>query len=200
MSEYNLENEIVSVRSNDFSINPIIIERWSPRSLLTKPVNEEDLQAVLEAAHWAPSCFNEQPWRFIVVRKPEDLQRMQLCLAEKNRLWADRAPVLIAVLSNPVFSLDNRPNPWHAFDAGTAWGYLALEAKHRGLVAHGMGGFSAGKIRETFGVPEAWGVHCVVALGYQGPVTQLPDELRKMENPSMRRALNEVWAEGRFDF
>ncbi|MCK5242009.1 nitroreductase family protein [bacterium] len=177
----------------------MILERWSPRALLDKPVAEEDLLAVLEAAHWAPSCFNEQPWRFLIARCQEDIQRMRECLQAPNRIWADKAPVLIAVLSASEFSQTNKPNRWHAFDAGTAWGYMALEARHRNLVAHAMGGFSETKVRESFQVPDSWGVHTIVALGYRGPAGQLPWELQEREHPTDRRSLNEFWCEGNCD-
>ncbi len=155
---------------------------------------------MLEAARWAPSCFNEQPWRFIVARRPEDLERLRACLTSKNRIWADRAPVLLIVISHPNFVSDQRPNRWHAFDAGTAWGYLALEASRRGLAAHAMGGFSEKKVRESFGIPGEWGVHAVVAVGSPGPKEQLPAELQEDERPRDRRPLAETWAEGKFAF
>ncbi len=200
MGEPELEKEIRDARPDEHGINPLILKRWSPRSFQTKPVSEEDLLGLLEAARWAPSCFNEQPWRFLVARKPEDLLRMRSCLAEHNRTWADRAPVLLTVISSPIFALDKRPNRWNAFDSGAAWGYLALEAARRGLVAHAMGGFSQKKIRELFRVPEDWGVHTVVAVGYRAPREQLPQELQEREHPSTRRALQDIWREGTFGF
>ncbi len=200
MSDYQLDKEIEATRASELAVQPLILNRWSPRSFAEQSVLEKELLAILEAARWAPSCFNEQPWRFIVARTKPDLDRMRECLAEKNRSWADRAPMLIAVISAPDFALNGRPNRWNGFDAGTAWGYLALEANSRGLIAHAMGGFSQQKIREQFGVPEAWGIHAVVALGYRGPVAQLLPELQALEQPNDRRPLSELWAEGRFAF
>jgi nitroreductase len=198
--EKNREEEIIRLRPDPYEVNPLILSRWSPRALLPKPIPENDLLAILEAAHWAPSCFNEQPWRFIIARRDEDLARARACLAEVNRGWANHAPVLIIVLSAPKFSLDGSPNRWHDFDAGTAWGYLALEAHRRGLVAHGMGGFSQKKVQETYDVPEDWGIPAMVALGYRGPMEQLPLNLQEREHPTQRKALNEIWSEGKFGF
>jgi nitroreductase len=194
------EEEIRRVRPDTLGIDPLILSRWSPRAFLPKPIAEKDLLAVLEAAHWAPSCFNEQPWRFMVARQEEDLARMRACLSESNRVWAGLAPVLMVVLSTPLFSLDGSPNRWHAFDSGAAWAYLALEAHRRALVAHGMGGFSQKMVRETYKVPETWGVHAMIALGYRGPGTGLPAHLQEREHPSARKPLEEIWAEGRFGF
>jgi nitroreductase len=200
MPDPDKNGEITSGRPNPLGIAPWFLNRWSPRAFQPKPVPDTDLQAVLEAARWAPSCFNEQPWRFIVARKPEDLERLRGCLTSKNRVWADRVPVLLVVISHPFFALDRTVNRWAQFDAGTAWGYLALEATRRGLAAHGMGGFSDKKVRDTFAIPSEWGVHAVVAIGYPGTKEQLPAELQEQERPSGRRPLNETWAEGKFAF
>jgi nitroreductase len=200
MPESEVSPEVEAVRPNPLGMDPLILNRWSPRAFQAKPVPDADLEAVLEAARWAPSCFNEQPCRFIIARKPEDLERLRACLTSKNRVWADRVPVLLVVVSHPRFAYDQRPNRWHEFDAGTAWGYLALEAARRGLAAHGMAGFSDKKVRETFGIPGDWGVHAVVALGYPGSKQQLPAELQEQETPSTRRPLDQNWAEGKFAF
>ena len=194
--EQTWEEEISRLRPDTFAINPLILGRWSPRSFLDKPVPESDLLAILEAARWAPSCFNEQPWRFLVARREPALARLRACLTESNQTWANRAPVLLAVLSVPNFALENRPNRWNAFDAGTAWGYLALEAHRRSLVAHGMGGFSQKAVRAAFNVPEDWGVHALVAVGYRAPADQLSPEQQEQEHPSLRKPLAEIWFDG----
>jgi len=194
------QDELGKLRPDTHAIHPLILERWSPRSFLDKPVPEADLLGVLEAARWAPSCFNEQPWRFLVARHEPALTRLRACLTESNQSWASRAPVLLAVLSVPNFFKENSPNRWNAFDAGTAWGYLALEAHHRSLVAHAMGGFSAKAVRTEFGVPEEWGVHALVALGYRAAKEQLAPEQQQREHPTERKALAEIWADGEFAF
>lgn len=200
MSDDRLDKEVEVARAGELAIHPLILNRWSPRSYTDQPVPEKELLAVLEAAHWAPSCFNEQPWRFIVARKETDVNRLRECLTEKNQTWANRAPVLIAVISAPIFARNGKPNRWNGFDTGAAWACLALEANTRGMIAHAMGGFSQQKLREQFGVPEAWDVHAVVALGYRGPVTQLSVDLQDEEKPKGRKPLDELWAEGGFAF
>ncbi|MEW6515451.1 MAG: nitroreductase family protein [candidate division FCPU426 bacterium] len=187
-------------RTSAWGVQPLILDRWSPRAFLDRPIAERDLLGILEAAHWAPSCFNEQPWRFIVARTENDRRQLSACLTPQNQVWAGRAPVLLVVLSSPNFTETGKPNRWHAFDAGTAWGYLALEASARGLNAHAMGGFSQDKIRALYGVPEGWGIHAVVAVGHHGPKESLPEDLRDRELPSGRKPLNECWAEAKFAF
>lgn len=194
------EPQAAEGRVSSWGVLPLLLNRWSSRAFLDRPVDEADLMAVLDAAHWAPSCFNEQPWRFIIAREPQDRQRLLACLTQKNQTWARHAPVLLAVISSPAFALDGKPNRWHDFDAGTAWGYLALEASARGMVAHAMGGFSQERLRQLYGIPEGWGLHAVVALGYRGPKDKLPPELQAQEQPSGRRPLDQCWAEGRFAF
>ena len=200
MADYQLEKEIAERRSNDFAIQALILNRWSPRSFLEKSVPEEEILAVLDSARWAPSCFNEQPWRFIVTREEEALHKMQSCLAEQNQQWANRAPVLIAVISKPEFSHNGKKNRWNHFDTGAAWACLALEAKVRGLITHAMGGFFEDKVRVQFKIPADWGIHAIVALGYQGPSNQLSREIQEREIPSTRKPLHELWREGHFDF
>jgi nitroreductase len=187
-------------RATSWGVQPLILNRWSPRAFLDRPVTEQDLRGVLEAAHWAPSCFNEQPWRFIIAQSDDDREKLLACLTPNNQLWAKLAPVLLVVLSSPTFVLDGKPNRWNAFDAGTAWGFLALEAAARGLSTHAMGGFSQDKIRQLYAVPEGWGMHAVVALGYRGPKELLSADLQARELPSGRKPLDECWAEGRFAF
>jgi nitroreductase len=126
MSEFQLDKEVSEKRSNDFAIQPLFLNRWSPRSFLGKSVPEEELVAVLEAAHWAPSCMNEQPWRFIVAKSKQALTKMQACLVPGNQIWANRAPVLLAIISRPTYIKTNQPNGWHSFDAGRSVGELGV--------------------------------------------------------------------------
>lgn len=199
MENFQLDKQVVERRSNDFNIQPIILNRWSPRAFLEKPVPDKELMAVLDAARWAPSCFNEQPWRFLITRKKLSLEKMQSCLNEQNQIWANKAPVLIACMSQSTFARNDKQNRWHSFDAGAAWGYLALEAKSRGMIAHAMGGFDQEKVRALFNVPMHWEIHAVIALGYQGLVEQLPDDLKNRELPSTRKPLPEIWMEDSCD-
>lgn len=149
------------MRRSRFGIDEAFLRRFSPRSFTDKPIKEEDLFALFEAAGTAPSCWNEQPWRFVRGEKEDFLA----VLSEKNAAWAASAPVLLLVCSTLAFSRNGKPNRWHAYDSGTAMGYLILEALRRGIYVHPMGGFSVERAVETFGL-EGMEVHAVLAIGY----------------------------------
>lgn len=170
-----------------------IQNRWSPRAFdRSKPVSQEDLNAVLEAASYAPSCFNEQPWAYVVGNDDADRDKIEQALFDKNREWAKNAPVLMIVLAKNTFAHNGNKNMWNQFDSGTSWGYLTLEAEKRGLQTHGMAGYDRDKARELFSIPEEYDLLAAVAMGYYGDKDQLSDELKERENPSPRKGLDEV--------
>ena len=171
-----------------FPIMPEIQKRWSPRAFdPQQTVDSNVLLTLLEAASYAPSCFNEQPWRFIVAQDEQARLKMLSILTKSNRQWAVKAPVLVMLISKKHFDLDQSLNFWHLFDAGTAWGYLSLEAQRQGLVTHAMGGFLRKKARETFQIDEAYEIACVIAIGYYGRKEDLPSEQQENEYPQTRR-------------
>jgi len=178
-------------RQSEHSVNPMFLNRWSPRAYSNKPVSDEDLLTILDAAHWAPSSSNDQPWRYIVAKTKEQLAIFHDFLNEFNRIWAAKAPILILIASEKLRHNGN-PNGSHAFDSGTAWGYLALQASLLGLYAHAMGGYDKLKAREALNLPEHIELHAVVALGFYGDKSDLPESYREREIPSMRRPLHEV--------
>ncbi|TRZ37901.1 nitroreductase family protein [Niallia circulans] len=183
-------------RNSSFDISLQFINRWSPRSFLEKAIPEDVLLSIFEAARWAPSASNVQPWRFIIARTQADLEKFHSFIVPGNLLWAKHAPALAVILSET--STERGPNAWHAFDAGTAWSHLALEAHNQGLVTHAMGGFDNVLARQVLNIPEQYELHAVVAIGYQGEKESLPDNLQEREKPSSRRALRESLFEGSF--
>jgi len=185
-------------RRADHEIDSIFINRWSPRAFLPEGIEEETLRRVFEAARWAPSSYNEQPWRFIIARTPEDRQRFVDFLMPANQAWAHRAPVLALVLAKRTFSHNGQPNLVSQFDAGCAWGYMALSAWQNGLITHGMGGFDRDKARLALGVPEDYDLMAVIAIGKHGNKSDLPEDAKKREFPSGRRPLPETIMEGKF--
>lgn len=193
-----LPNEIEEHRQPDHEINPQFLERWSPRSFSDQEVSEDVLLSLFEAARWAPSGSNNQPWRFIVARTPEQLAKFYDFINPSNRVWCEKAPVLTLVISNTKTPKGTH-NISHAFDAGTAWGYLALEANNQGLIAHAMGGFEPDKAREALHIPAEYELHAVVAIGYRGPVDALPANLQEREVPSGRHAISELIYAGQFE-
>lgn len=180
-------------RTFDYEVMEEIQNRWSPRAFNpNKPVDTDDIMALLEAARYAPSCFNEQPWRYIVANGGADHEKIVNVLAETNREWALKAPALIVILSKQTFEHNNKNNRWHLFDAGTSWGYISLEAQRRGLITHAMGGFNVELMREAFDIPLDYSVIAVVAIGYYGNKEDLSLENQERELPSPRKPINEI--------
>lgn len=191
-----ISEEVKPFRKKEYDLNPLFLNRWSPRSYSDRKVSDADLYAVLEAAHWAPSSFNDQPWRFFVAKTDEQLNLYHEFLNEFNRSWASKAPVLIVVASDKLRE-NGDPNGAHAFDVGTAWGYLALQAKLLGLVTHAIGGFDREKARRLLNAPDRFELHAVIALGYQGEKEALSAGLQEREIPNHRRSLHDVVIEGK---
>jgi len=159
--------------------------RWSPRAFdLTKEVAKHDVLSCLEAARWAPSCFGEEPWRFIVCDKQEDEQRWQTllsCLVPKNQAWSKQAQVLMMVCSKLKFSHNGNDNRWAEYDAGQAAVSLCLQATALGLVTHQMGGFDPAAIREKFNISADIQPIAAIALGHLGQSDHLDDEFKAAE-------------------
>jgi nitroreductase len=174
---------------------PLIRARWSPRSFSSREVSNEDLKTVLDAAHWAASSFNEQPWRFLVARKA-DAQAYQTIfnlLLPFNQVWAKSAPVLLITAGKRAFTRNGQPNHYVLHDTGAAMAYLFLQATALGLQAHGMGGFDREKARQDLAIPADYEVGAAAALGYLGSPDELPDPLRQQELAKReRKPLSEI--------
>lgn len=177
---------------NQHPIQDLIKRRWSPRAFSAQAVEREKLLSLLEAARWAASCFNEQPWSFIVATKEsaEEYERLLGCLVESNARWARQAPVLMLSVARLNFERNAKPNR-HAFhDVGQAAASLTLQATALGLVVHQMAGFDIAKARERFSIPEGYEPVAAIAVGYQGDASSLPEDLREKEvAPRTRRPL-----------
>lgn len=191
-----VSEEVRDRRAADHEITPVFLNRWSPRAFSDRPVSDEDLNGVLEAARWAPSSNNEQPWRFVVARTPEHLAVFHQFLNPSNQVWASRAPALVLVASSKQRG-NGSPNGAHAFDAGTAWGYMTIEAAAKGLWTHAMGGFNRDEARRLLNLPDHFEPHAVMAIGYKGDPAQLPEGQRERERPNGRRPLAESVYEGK---
>ncbi|RGR86080.1 nitroreductase family protein [Heyndrickxia coagulans] len=185
-----------SPREAQYDIDPVYLERWSPRSFLEKEVPEEVLLSLFEAARWAPSAYNHQPWRFILARTKEDREKILSFLGEYNRMWCKNVPAFALILSKT----ENETGPIgsHAFDAGAAWGYLSLEAVRKGLATHPMTGFDFEKAREVLNIPADYAIDALIAIGYRGEKEALPASLQERETPSARRPVKESVFEGSF--
>jgi nitroreductase len=182
-------------------IHDLMVHRWSPRAFETRPVEREKLRSLFEAARWAASSFNAQPWYFIVATKddPENFQRVLECFVELNRNWARNAPVVALSVASLKFAHNGQPNR-HAFhDVGQAAANLALEATALGLEIHQMAGIDPEKARQIFGIPEGYEAVAGIALGYPGDPASLPDQLRERElAPRERKPLDSFVFSGRW--
>jgi nitroreductase len=156
---------------------PIFHTRWSPRAFTERQVNPTDLAKVFEAARWAASSYNEQPWRFLVgTHGSEAYKKIHDSLMPFNQMWAAKAPVLILGVAKTKFSHNESPNRVALYDLGAAASYLTLQAAALGLSTHQMGGFDPDAARKAFAVPEEYIFGAVIALGYQGEPASLPNE------------------------
>lgn len=180
-------------RQADTPIAEMFLTRWSPRSFLDTPVEPEKLASLFEAARWAPSCYNDQPWEFFYVTAGSPaFAEFVKTLVPLNQEWAAQAPVLLYVVSRNAFSFNGQPNPWAPFDAGAAWMSFALQAQEVGLHAHGMAGFDAEAATRFLRLdPKHYTVRAAVALGYRGRPEQLPPHLREKEFPAGRKPARE---------
>ncbi|WP_433614414.1 nitroreductase family protein [Paenibacillus cellulositrophicus] len=190
--------EVQGQRKSEYPVSPLFLNRWSTRAFSTRKVSDQDLYTILEAAHWAPSSYNDQPWRFIVAKTEEQLSTFHSFLNEFNLTWASSAPVLIVVASDKLRE-NGDPNGAHAFDAGAAWASLAIQATILGLHTHAIGGFDRNKARDILNVPDHFELHAVIALGYLGDKSVLPEAIQQREVPNDRRPLNELVFEGKFE-
>ena len=185
-------------------INEVIAKRWSPRAFdANKVVSHEQLIVLLEAARWAPSCFGDEPWRFIVWNKGAEEGAWQQafdCLAPSNQTWVKHAPLLILVCANTLFGHNQTPNRWGQYDTGAAAENLCLQASSMGLAAHQMGGFNSDLAREKFAIPSQYIPMAMLAVGYEGDSNSLPDDLKARELAQRKRKpLGELFFEGVWD-
>lgn len=171
----------------------LILRRWSPRAFADKDVSPEDMKQLFEAAQWAASSYNEQPWRFLVGhRGDETYKKIFDSLVEFNQGWAKSAPVLILSVGKKTFAHNNSPNHHALHDTGAATAYISLQATALGMHTHSMGGFSHDKARAAFAIPSDFEIGAVTAVGYFGDPDTLPDQMRQQEvAPRQRKPLSE---------
>lgn len=180
------------------AIDNTIAQRWSGRAYdADKAVTQEQKIALLEAARWAPSCYGDQPWRFIVWDKNKDVAAWQKAfdtLVEFNQGWVKNSPLLFLIAADTKFNHNGKPNRWAAYDTGAAAENICLQATALGLMAHQMAGFDADKLRAAFAVPEQIEIIAMIAVGYAADPATLDDETREREMAERsRRALGELF-------
>ncbi|MCI0399844.1 MAG: nitroreductase family protein [Gammaproteobacteria bacterium] len=191
------------IANSQVPISDLIARRWSGRAFdADKRISRAQLVALLEAARWAPSCYGDEPWRYIIWDKYIDANgwtKAYECLAEGNQVWAKNAPILMLALAGSTFARNGKPNRWGQYDTGAASENLCLQATAMGLMVHQMGGFDADKVRASFEVPEQYGCMAMIAIGYQLSREAIPAELKERELAERRRrALQDTFFEGRW--
>jgi nitroreductase len=186
-------------RHADHPVDALFLDRWSPRAMSGDPIADDELMVLFEAARWAPSSFNNQPWRILYARRGSDHWPTFLgLLVDANKVWASKAAALLVFVSKTTFDHNGKPARTHSFDAGAAWENLALQASLRGLVAHGMQGFDYERARTELGIPDEYRVEAMVAVGRPGLREALPEKLQAVESPNERRPLAKTVCEGPF--
>ena len=186
------------------NIIPAIANRWSPMAFSESEVSAEIITDILEAARWAPSSFNEQPWRFLVMNKHDNsdsYDQLLDCLAPFNKKWAATVPILILVAAKTTFDRNGKVNKHALFDTGQAVANMIIQATESGLHSHQIGGVDFEKAHEVFKIDSDYELVDVIALGYQGNHLDLPEDMRKREEaPRSRKPLQEVAFHNRFGF
>jgi nitroreductase len=182
-------------------INDLIASRWSGRAYdPDRDVEEDQIIALLEAARWAPSCYGDQPWRYIVCVKkanPEAWARAFSCLAEGNQGWTRYAPVLMLAIADSIMSRTGKPNRWGQYDTGAASMSLCIQATELGLMVHQMGGFDADRARMVFAIPDQFVPMAMMTIGYQLPLAKLSGEIRERELAERaRKPISEIFYNG----
>jgi nitroreductase len=185
----------------DHPVHDLIRHRWSPRAFADKPVTKEVLRSIFEAARWAPSSSNEQPWAYLVAVKDDhdSFAKMLSVLVEFNAAWAKSAPVLAIAVAHLVFAKNNAPNRNAQYDTGAATAMLSVEATAHGLAVHQMAGFDPEKARQVFGIPAGWEAIAALAIGYPGDPDSLPQPLKDRElSPRTRKPIAEFVMAGQW--
>lgn len=194
------ESPLLNERVVEADVNELFVNRWSPRSFKSDPVDDDTLNSLFEAARWSMSCFNDQPWLFLYSKLgDDDRDDFNSLLAEGNQKWANTAPILGYVVCRNNFKHNDKTNHWAQFDAGAAWMAMTLQARMLGLYTHGMAGFDRKKSYEILNLDEErYTVIAAFTIGYRDNPRKLEEENRKSEAPNSRNSLDEISHRGKF--
>ena len=193
--------DAAKTRKTEHAVDKLFPGRWSPRAFSSETLSREELLSLFEAARWAPSSSNIQPWRFVyATRESAEWAKFVGLMVEFNQSWAKNAAALIVVVSQreSVYQGKTTVSRTHAFDTGAAWQNLALQASLKGLIAHGMAGFDYARAKAELGIPDNFDVQAMIAVGKPGRKEDLSPALQEREAPSDRKPLAELVFEGKF--
>jgi nitroreductase len=189
------------IRKADYRIEPLLVDRWSPRAMSGDDIATDELMRLFEAARWAPSSFNAQQWRALYARRGTEPWAVFFdLLVEANKVWAKNAAVLVVFISRENFEYNGKPSITHSYDCGAAWQNFALQGFRQGFVVHGMQGFDYDRARTELKIPDGFQVEAMAAVGKPGSKETLPEKLQEKESPNDRRKLADSICEGPFRF
>jgi len=187
------------VRRADHPIDKLFLDRWSPRAMSGEEVSEKELMVLFEAARWAPSSYNNQPWRMLYARRNTPHWNLFFdLLGDFNKGWVKNAAAMVLFISKTTFDHNGEPSETHSFDTGSAWENFALQGMLKGYIVHGMQGFDYRRAKTDLKIPDGFAVEAMVAVGRPGDPSVLPEDLRKREAPNDRRKLDKTVCEGPF--
>jgi len=186
-------------RHADYLIDALFLNRWSPRAMSGEAIPAEELKVLFEAARWAPSSYNNQPWRILYARRDSEHWPLFFdLLADSNKTWCKNAAALLVMISKTTFDHSGKPSRTHSYDTGAAWENLALQGNLRGYVVHGMQGFDYDRARTALNIPDDFQVEAMAAVGLPGRAEELPEVLQARETPNDRRKVEQTVCEGPF--
>ena len=187
------------VRRAHHPADALFVDRWSPRAMSGEPITTSELMRLFEAARWAPSSYNAQPWRMLyTLREHADWPAFLELLSESNKTWARNAGALVLFVSKKINDRTGQPSMTHSFDTGAAWAFFALQGYLSGYAVHGMQGFDYVRAQRELQVPDEFRVEAIVAVGKPGSKEALPAPLQERETPNDRRPISETVCEGKW--
>ena len=196
---FSLPVTIFAQRAPQYPVDDLFVSRWSPRAMSGAAVTDKELMSLIEAAHWAPSSFNDQPWRFVYVKRDTAAWKPVFdCLVPWNQAWCKNAGALVVIVSRTTFEHTGKPNGTHSFDTGAAWQNFALQGHMNGLVIHGIAGFDYEQMAKVINLPAGFAIEAMAAVGKPAPKSVLPKEMQDAETPSPRKPIAELAFEGTF--
>ncbi len=191
--------EIKQHRKLTHPIHPLIQNRWSSRAMSGETISDDELNSLFEAARWAPSSYNAQPWRFLYAKRETPIFEQFLnLLVDANIMWASKAAVLGVTIARKNFERNNKPSVTHAYDTGASWQNICLEGTYRNLIVHGMEGFDYEKAKTVLEIPDDYAILAMFAIGKRGSKESLPPALQERDIPSPRKEIEEFVMEGKF--
>lgn len=192
--------DALTTRNVQHDVNDLFVKRWSPRAMNGESLEASEMKQLLEAARWAPSSYNGQPWRFFYALRDDDAFDTYFdCIGEFNQSWCDDAGGLIVVADTGRFSHNDEPDNTSEMTTGAAFENLSLQGADMGLVVHGMAGFDADQAEEELGMPDHFNALCMIAVGYPGDPSDLPEGLAEREEPSDRMPVEDISVRGAFN-